>query len=280
MISIQRFVKTRPLLTYYLLTFAISWGGGLVVLGPEGFLGLREPSQPEFLGGILSGIIGPSVAGALLTRFVDGRSGLRHLRSRLFKWQVAAHWYAVALLSGPLVSSVVLLLLRLNDRGFVPQILISDHKSSLLLLGVAAGSVIGFCEELGWTGFAVPRLRRHHGILTTGMIVGFLWGGWHFPIFSGASRSAGMPAALYLSVLLFSFLPPFRVLMVWLYDRTGSLFLAMIMHAGLSATSLILQPQTGGMAVVVYDLALAVTWWVLAAIVMGLSPKRLKGAEG
>ena len=275
MASSAAFMKKHPVLTYYVLTFVISWGGGLIVLGPDGILGIKQPSQAQFLFTILAGIAGPSVAGLLLYALVDGRTGLHDLRSRLFRWRVGAHWYAVALFTGPLVASTVLFALSLTDSAFLPAILVSDHKASLLLIGIAVGFAAGFFEELGWTGFAIPRLRLRHGIVTTGLIVGLLWGLWHAPLFSGQGSPSGMPRALYLSVLLFSFLLPFRVLMVWLYDRTGSLLMVMVMHAGLSVTSQILTPQTTGVEVVVYDLVFATALWVLVIVVGAVNPWRL-----
>ena len=76
--SITTFTKKHPVLTYYFLTFVISWGGGLVALGPAGFLGIRQPSQAQFVFAILAGIAGPSASGILLTRAVDGRAGLQN----------------------------------------------------------------------------------------------------------------------------------------------------------------------------------------------------------
>jgi len=278
MTSIRALIKMHPVLTYYILTFVISWGGGLIVLGPDGVLGIRQPSQAQFLVAILAGIAGPSVAGILLTSLVDGRTGLHNLRSRLFKWRVGARWYALALLTGPLVASAALFALSPTDSAFLPGIFASDHKMSLLLIGIAVGLGAGFFEELGWTGFAIPRLRLRHGILSTGLIVGFLWGAWHLLLFSGRGSPSGMPIALYLSVLLFSFLPPFRVLMVWLYDRTESLLVVMIMHAGLSATSLILQPQTGA-EVVAYDLVFATALWLVVAVVAAANRGQLDSRD-
>ena len=65
---------------------------------------------------------------------------------------------------------------------------------SLLLIGLVVGLVTGIFEELGWTGFAIPRLRLRYGVLTTGLIVGVLWGAWHFLIFWEATLSGALPA--------------------------------------------------------------------------------------
>ena len=128
--------------------------------------------------------------------------------------------------------------------GFLPGIVTTDDKASLLLFGIAVGLWVGFFEELGWTGFAVPRLRLRYGVLTTGLIVGLLWGAWHFPVFSGRAavppERSPWPSSCPCSSS--PFLPAYRVLMVWVYDRTGSLLVAMLMHASLTASTLILQP--------------------------------------
>jgi hypothetical protein len=99
--------------------------------------------------------------------------------------------------------------------------------------------------------------------------VGLLWGAWHFPLFSeSASSSGALPPVLYLSVLLFSFLPAYRVLMVWVYDRTGSLLVAVLMHAPLAASQMILiPPAISGVQVVTYDLVFAAALWVVVAVV-------------
>lgn len=86
-------------------------------------------------------------------------------------------------------------------------------------------------------------MRLCYSILGTGLIVGLLWGAWHFlAFFVGVSNSAGNPSAgaiplvLFLPAILFTFLPLYRVLMVWVYDRTESLLVAILMHASLIAS--------------------------------------------
>ena len=128
--------------------------------------------------------------------------------------------------------------------------------------------MVGIFEELGWTGFATPRLRLLYSVLVTGLIVGFFWGRWHFPLFLGsASFSGSVPPALYVAALLFSILPVFRVLMVWVYDRTRSLLVVMLMYMSFTASTLILQPQATGVQAVTYNLALTAALWGIVAVV-------------
>jgi membrane protease YdiL (CAAX protease family) len=278
MTTIKAFIKSRPVLIYFALTFVISWGCIFIVIGPGGFLGTKEIAEELLPFVYLATLAGPSVAGILLTGLIDGRVGFRELVYRLLRWRVGVQWYAVALLAAPILMIAILFALSLTSQVFLPAIVIADNKTSLLLTGIVMGLVVGFFEELGWTGFAVPRLRLRYGTLTTGLIVGILWGAWHFPLFSGSGSSSGaLPQALYLAVLLFSFLPPYRVLMAWVYDRTGSLLVVILMHAPLAASQLILIPPTiSGVHVVTYDLVFAAALWAFAVVVAVANGRQLE----
>ncbi len=186
--------------------------------------------------------------------------GFATFLSRLLRWQVGARWYAVALLTAPLLVTATLFALSLASPVFLPGILTTSDKASLLLFGIAVGLGAGFFEELGWTGFAVPGLRRRYGVFTTGLIVGVLWGAWHFlvTLWGSGSSSGALSLALFLLVALLLLPAAYRVLMVWVYDRTESLLVAMLMHASLTASVLILGPLAiSGVPLLTYDLVLA-----------------------
>jgi membrane protease YdiL (CAAX protease family) len=278
--TIKAFIKGHPLLSYYTLMFAISWGGILLVVGgPGGLPATKEQAETLMLFVLLALFAGPSVAGLVLTGLVYGRVGFRDLFTRMRRWRVGARWYTLALLSAPLLVSGTLLALSLAFPEFLPRILTTNDKVSLLLFGIGWGLVGGgLLEELGWTGFAVPTLlRQRHGVLSTGLIVGLLWGAWHYLVaYWGSGTSSGaLSLAVFLPALVFyvGSLPAYRVLMVWVYERTGeSLLLAMLMHASFSASMLILQPL--GLALVpglTWNLVLAVALWVVVAVVAVVS---------
>ena len=261
------FIQRHPVATYYVLVFAISWGGGVIVLGPGGILGGRPIAAAQLPFVYLAAIAGPSVAGVVSAALVHGGAGIRDLLLRLLRWRVSVRWYAIALLTAPLLTTAILFTLSL-----APTIATTSDKTGLLVSGIAAALVVPPFEELGWTGFAVPQLRTRYGIVTTGIIVGLLWGAWHFPLFAESARSssATVPPTLYLAVLLFSWLPPYRVLMVWVYDRTKSLLVAILMHVPIVLTSLMLAPATIPKVILTYDLIFASALWLLvAAIAIG-----------
>jgi uncharacterized protein len=217
----------------------------------------------------------------VLTGLLYGKAGLRELRSRLLKWRVSARWYAVALLTAPLVFTVVLIPLSLISPVFLPGIFASEAKVSFVLMGIVVALIVGIFEELGWTGFAVPTLLRlRYGVLSTGIIVGVLWGSWHLignDIWASVATSGGLSLALFVILrgldLVVGQLLAYRVLMVWVYERTnGSLLLAMLMHASFAACTFILGPLAGpgamsGISLLTHDLALTAALWGVVGVV-------------
>ena len=275
--TIRAFIKRHPVLSYYAMVFAISWGGILLVvgLGPGGIPAAKEQVGALMPFMLLALFAGPSLAALVMTGLVYGRAGFRNLLTRMTRWRVGARWYAVALLTAPLLVTATLLALSLTSPEFLPGIFTSDDKVRLVLFGIGWGLVGGgLLEELGWTGFAVPTLlRQRHGVLATGLFVGVLWGLWHFLItfWASGTASGALSLAGFLPAVLFyvGSLPAYRVLMVWVYDRTGeSMLLAMLMHASFSASMLIQQPL--GLALVpglAWNLVLAAALWVVVGAV-------------
>ena len=279
MSTIRAFVMRHPLPAYFVVTFAISWGGLLAVGGLGGISGTTWQSDPRLPFLVLAMLAGPSIAGLLLTALVSGREGLREMLYRLLKWRIDARWYAVALMTAPLVFITVHFALSLVWPVFLPKVVTTSNTASSLLFAIAGALAVGIFEELGWTGFATPKLRARYSALATALIVGVPWGAWHLltnDLWIAKTYSGGLPVALFVTLsglgLVAGELPAYRVLMVWVYDRTGSLPIAMLMHASLSACTFILSPSmVTGLPLVAYGFALAAAWWIVVAVVAGAS---------
>ena len=98
-------------------------------------------------------------------------------------------------------------------------------------------------EEIGWRGFALPRLTDHFGVSLASIILGLVWAFWHLPLFflRGAD-TYGQSFPLYvLQVTALS------VAMAWLYMQTnGSLLLVMLMHSAVNQTKDIVPSALAG----------------------------------
>jgi membrane protease YdiL (CAAX protease family) len=266
-------------LTYFVLTFAISWAGVLAVVGFDGFPGTAEDFRVLLPMVVIAMLAGPSVAGIAATALFLGKTGLRDVWQRVLKVRVGARWYVIALLTGPLMVTAVLMVLSLTSPVFRPGIITVSDPTAHLVLGLMTGLVAGLFEEIGWTGFAIPRLRLRHGIFVTGLIVGLMWGAWHLLVtwWGSTDTSGSLSMVVYLPAMTLSFLVPFRVLMVWVYDRTGSLSVAMLMHASLTASVRIFDPvPISGWSIVLYNLVLGAALWAVVAAVATAFPGTFK----
>lgn len=243
-------IKRHPLAGYFALTFAISWGIvlGVLALGGEGLVPSEQKAEELLPLVVLGMIAGPSIAGLVCCAVIDGRSGLHELRQRLFRWRVNWGWYVLAFLGLPAMAAAVLVVLQPLSDDFTPGIVDAGNRWALVAGGVVAGLSAGIFEEVGWTGFATPRLRRRHGLLAGGLILGFLWGAWHYvtALVGSGTETGGVSLSLFLAMMLFyvAVLPPVRVLMAWVHDRTQSLLILVVMHCSLTGNVLfILMPE-------------------------------------
>ena len=271
MTTIKAFVERHPLLSFYALAFAITWGGLIMVVGgPSEILGTLQLLGKRLALVMLAWLAGPSVASILMTGLVHGRAGFRDLLTRMTRWRVGARWYAVALLTAPLLVTAVLLALSLGSPAFLPTILTTSDKVALLLMGMVGTVVGGIFEELGWTGFATPiLLRQRYGVLGTGLIIGVLWGVAHLPLYYWASGnlSGALSPGFLVTAQVLAWFPAYRVLMVWAYDSTESVLLAMLMHASLTASQVIFASLATAVPLFTYTLVFGAVVWLVIGVV-------------
>ncbi len=266
--STKAFIQRHPVATYFSMVFLISYGSFLVVVGPKLIRGEAMQSTDAFLLFPVI-VVGVCLVGIVLTSIVDGRSGLRNLFSRVGRWRVGMRWYAVALLTPPVLILAVLLTFRtLVSPIFIPH---------FFLLGILFGLVPGFLEEIGWMGFAFPRMQLKQGTLATGILLGVLWGLWHAPVVDYLGAAA--PHGVYWLPFFLTFVAlvtAMRVLIVWVYSNTGSVLLAQLMHVSSTASLVLLAPSPISPAQeTLWYAAYAAVLWIVVALVAVTYGKRL-----
>lgn len=268
------FIKNHPLLTYFLLTFIISWGGVMILGAPYGMPTAQETFKSMWPIVFLPYLLGPLISSMLLTGFIYGKTGYRNIASRLLNWPIGLKWYAVALLTAPLIILAILIPLSRLSSVFTPALFTTNEIAATLLMGIAVGLFGGgLMEEPGWTGFAVPHFRKKYGIFSTGLILGIVWGIWHLlPTYWGSGNATGIfdpmlflpPCIFYIGVL-----PAYRVLMVWVFENTSNLLVAILMHMSITASSLfILPPSATGISLAIYYLILTGVMWAVDMLMM------------
>ena len=224
----------RPLLAFFLLSFALAWGVWFAL----GALFERPPT-----GLVVLGAWAPTLAALLVTARAEGRGGVARLLRRALRWRVAPLWYLLAVSGASLLALLAIGLTALLG-GAVPTLgavaarfgLSAEHAPRLFallplifLVTIFSGGPVA--EELGWRGYAQTKLRAYLSPLEAGLLLGLIWALWHLPLF------LVLPAAIS-HVPLLAYLPLVTALgglFGLLHAHTGgSVLLSILAHAGVN----------------------------------------------
>src|SRR6266542_3756673 len=219
---------------FFMLTFLVTWAfwfAGAALPGGFAAGGQLRTGLPTLL--FYLGVFSPALVGIALTSWEMGADGVRALLSRLFKADVGAQWYVFAITSMAVAKLVAAVASRFFT-GTWPR-----FGGSAVLLMVAAtifSTVVGgqAGEEVGWRGYALPRMAQRLGLSSASILLGMLWAAWHLPLFYIAGTdTAGQSFPLYLAKVT-----ALSVAIAWVYWKTnGSLLLTMLMHAAINNMS-------------------------------------------
>ncbi len=251
------------------LLFALTFIGALpLVVGGMDLNNLpgSSPRLPLATAGIILTAYAPSLA-ALLVASRSG--GVRALLRQVKTWRVGVYWYALVL-AGPFVLILSADLIYVAFGGAPPRSWLI-FPTSLAFIGPLVAGSLG--EELGWRGFAQPRLQPRYGALGASIVIGIIWGTWHlWPAITVAGFSdLTTPDLVQTYIRLIST----AIIYAWIYNSTnGSLFLVMVAHAGHNlATELVGTPAEGSQIVALLIALLYLT--VALVVVLVTDPRTL-----
>ena len=210
--ALIRWIKTHDLLLFVVLTFLITFGGWISAM----FTGVGTLFD--------IGLWGPALSAILITAITRGKLGIKELLRRLLHWRVPARWYLVIFFGWPAITLLAALL-----HAQITNQPLSFHWNSWsgTLSWLLAAPVLGFwaCEEIGWRGFALPRLLGRWNALFSSIVLGIVWWVWHLPYFLGME---GINPEFY-PYLVFTI--SLSILMTWVFNHTqGSLLIATFTH--------------------------------------------------
>lgn len=223
---ISHWFQKRPLIAYFLFAFLITWlAVAPLVLSAQNLLAM--PITPLWHA---LGALGPIVAAFMVTALAEGKPGIVDLLRRLGRWQVGRGWLLVSIFSPLLLFVVALLIVRLINNGWPDFSKLTTGETaswgwvgSSLLFAVA----YGFGEEVGWRGFALPRLQQERSPLAATTILTLFWALWHLPMFFYRFQF-GLVQVIGFFISLFAG----AIWLTGLYNRTGgSIMLVALWHA-------------------------------------------------
>lgn len=207
----------------------------------------------------------PTLLAIGLTAMSEGRSGVRALVGKLGQWRVNLKWLLITLglaLLMRLAISVLALVL-----GLIPVIQVRPLPPGQLLLLAVIVTIAALLEEVGWRGYALPKLLAQHSALYASLLIGVVWGSLHLALLLPGMMNEGVPALpTVLAVASVS------VLTTGLYVNTGgNLVLVIVFHAAQNLFTIVNE----GIALVPMAWLMLVVYLALALIVVILTGRNL-----
>ena len=260
--SLSDFTRRHPLPVFFGLAWFISWALWLpLVLNALGHRIALVVPHHHFLGAL-----GPLVAACIVTAVTDGRRGVGELFARFAIRRRDLGWLLIALLGPVMLFAIAALAIRLVNGATLDlrQFGRVDEFPQLGVVGVLLCYTLtfGLGEEIGWRGFALPRLQGRHGALTASLILSVGWAIWHLPAFwyrpGYVSMTAPGIAGWFFSLVTGA------ILLTWLFNSSrGSLLVVSLFHAAVDlvfTTKIAAGPivSTMGALIVVWAIAIIV----------------------
>jgi membrane protease YdiL (CAAX protease family) len=235
--SIKIRLAAHPLRNFFVLAYAGAWLAFLPLLLAQNGLGILPFRLPITAFLILGTFTGPTLAALLLAWSNGAAGGVRALLRRYLVRPSRYWWYLLAAF-GPLEALVLFSSLAL---GGAP--LDAIRRQPLPFFAAYLGLLIGglysgpLGEEVGWRGYALPRMQKRLGALRASLLLGALWAGWHLPLFFLPEwKSSANPLLVFVAFI--SWVVPFTVIMTWVYNCAhGSLLVATLLHGAANAAA-------------------------------------------
>jgi membrane protease YdiL (CAAX protease family) len=269
-IESARSAPAWPLLQFFLLAFALMWVCFFTVaLAP---IPAGTPLGQLLL---ILGAFAPSLAALLVTGRAEGGAGLRALLRGVIKWHVATRWYAFAASFTVIVKLTVAVVYRVAV-GAWPRF--GTDLWYMIPLAIVFSTPFQMGEEIGWRGYALPRLAARFGLARASLLLGAVWGCWHLPQFFVRDADAYRQSFWVFVIGVTSL----SVVFAWLWERTGrSLLLPMLLHSAWNnSKDIVPSGIAGGTATfgfhasLVSWLTLAILWVCAACFLLDMSRRR------
>jgi membrane protease YdiL (CAAX protease family) len=222
---------------FFALTYGVSWFFWI----PATLVGQGVSTSPVALLLYLGGL-GPPLAGIILTYLTRGKEGRRDYWQRVIEFRrISVGWYAVILLSIPVLTFLAILLdLLTGGSGAQFETVARFLAQPWTILPFAAFMLIfgPLPEELGWRGYVLDHLQAKGSALASSLVLGTAWPLWHLPMFfiEGTYQNGlgfgTLPFWLYMIAMI-----PESILMTWIYNNNRrSTLSAVLFHFTINFT--------------------------------------------
>jgi uncharacterized protein len=180
----------------------------------------------------------PNIAAFVVITFILKRKeGIRNLLQGWLKFKVPAFWYLVTLI--PVILSLVSILLYRILYGVSPASEILFDPVDIFALLIISTITGASGEELGWRGFALPRLQTRMSALNASILLGVIWTMWHVPLWFAGLGYERIPFTAYAILVMSS-----TILITWTCNNTGgSIVITSLFHLTMNVAMNIIESK-------------------------------------
>jgi len=265
-----RSIRAHSVPAFFGLTFLFSWLIWVpMALDHFSLLPVRL-DEGFVMVGRLFGTLGPAAAAILVSLLTGGRPAVKALLGQLGRWRVNWTWYAAAGLVFPCLAFVTAAIYRLLPGAaslpFVPV----SAGNLLIIVIVMTVSVLG--EEIGWRGFALPRMQNRSSALKASLILGTIWTVWHLPFWTILDELARFGWGYWL--MNWAFILAGTIYITWLMNNTGnSLLMVVLFHWGFNVLTAGYLPITT--LIPAYGVFIVLAWVLILGLLGRFGSRRL-----
>lgn len=249
------FIKRHPLATFFAISYVTFFGGFALLAAFPGAI-------PEALWFLF--IWGTALGALFVVAMTEGWAGVKTWAGRIARWRIGLIWYVVALCLTPLMR-LAAFGLNLALGAPVPPAEAWGGWAEVPGAFIFIFLTIGIGEELGFRGYALPKLMERYSPLVAALILGALRVIWHVPLFL-----AGDSLWVVLMVLFGD------VIFAWVFVNTrGSVLLAILLHSAFNASGEIFFPLFSGSSAEQQTILLAIVFVVVGAAIAAVTGPNL-----
>lgn len=209
------------------------------------------PSDLTFVLTVFGGL-SPTFAAVIVVWFEFGWEGFELLYSQFSRMGFSKWWILISVLVPLAVASYAVLMLWLCGNAYVFDLAFLSGFPVLLLVNF----LMNMWEEIGWRGYALPKLQHRYNALVSSLVVGVFWALWHWPLFAVKNSVMAVNYVNFLWFFVFTLLHSFCY--SWIYNSTdGSLLAASLYHAATNAANMMLFEGVSTVVFPYYFLAVA-----------------------
>ncbi len=221
-------MKKHPAFLFVLLTYILTWSVEIpIALTKHGYAAIHIS---KWLQTICT--LSPGIVAIILTAIYFGKNSLKSLFKAIVKWRVKFKFYIIIIIVAIVTCGLSLLIFNwITGQSIMP-----DQPYNFVFYFILILPLSALWEEIGWRGFLLPILQQKYTAMKSSLIIGFVWGLWHLPIYLAINPYGDKTIIFFLMMFVGCF--ALSIIATYLYNSTkGSILICILFHNAINTSA-------------------------------------------